>query len=170
DYSANENSTKKQSSVNPVETHERSTKEPIDIDISRHQYGKTGSFHNTDIAVIGMSCHFPEARDLDQYWRLLSEGASSIKPIPQSRWGVDLSAYAALLQHANFFDYKFFGLSRREASVMDPQARLLLEESLRLFYHAGYEHNACRGHEIGVYLGARSQHQPSLSALKGIPN
>src|SRR5690606_20340321 len=41
DYSANENSTKKQSSVNPVETHERSTKEPIDIDISRHQYGKT---------------------------------------------------------------------------------------------------------------------------------
>ncbi|MBV2240683.1 hypothetical protein KQR57_05365 [Bacillus inaquosorum] len=40
---------------------------------------------------------------------------------------------------------------------MDPQARLLLEESLKTIYDAGYDHRDLRGKAVGVYIGGRSR-------------
>jgi acyl transferase domain-containing protein/NAD(P)-dependent dehydrogenase (short-subunit alcohol dehydrogenase family) len=41
---------------------------------------------NRGIAIIGMSCFFPQAPDLKSYWRLLSQGQDAIAEVPASHW------------------------------------------------------------------------------------
>ena len=40
------------------------------------------------IAIIGMSCRFAGAANLDEYWQLISRGIGATAEIPQSRWDV----------------------------------------------------------------------------------
>ena len=118
-----------------------------------------------DIAVVGMSCRFPGAKNLDEYWALLSEGKNSIRAVPADRWSNPVSFYAGLIDNINHFDPAFFLIPKEDVKVMDPQALLVLEESLNLFYHAGYTLEEIKGRAIGVYLGARSQHRVDESDL-----
>jgi polyketide synthase PksN len=123
-----------------------------------------------DIAVIGLSCRFPGAPGLEEYWKLLSEGRSAIRQVPRERWGYDNSFYAGLLDNIRHFDAKFFLIPLEDARVMDPQAFLLLEESLKLWYHAGYTPHEIKGKPVGVFLGGRSLHQPDFSSLQQARN
>ena len=41
------------------------------------------------IAVIGMSCFFPQSPDLKGYWRLLFQGKDAITEIPSSHWSIE---------------------------------------------------------------------------------
>ncbi|MDR1201797.1 MAG: hypothetical protein LBL58_09255, partial [Tannerellaceae bacterium] len=38
-----------------------------------------------DIAIVGMSCIFPGAQNIDQYWYNLANGVDSIKEAPSGR-------------------------------------------------------------------------------------
>lgn len=118
-----------------------------------------------DIAVVGMSCRFPGAKNLDEYWALLSEGKNSICPVPADRWSSPTPFYAGLIDNISDFDPAFFLIPQEDAKVMDPQAFLVLEESLNLFYHAGYTLEEIKGTATGVFLGARSQHLVDASDL-----
>ena len=109
------------------------------------------------IAVVGMSCRFPGAEDLEAYWQLLSEGSSALGPIPKERWGYQSDYYAGLLSDVNHFDPEYFLLAMEDVSAMDPQALLVMEESLKLFHQAGYKPDELKGQPVGVYLGARGQ-------------
>ena len=42
-----------------------------------------------DIAIIGMSCRFPGAENLHQFWKNLLNGVDSIREIPDDRWDID---------------------------------------------------------------------------------
>ncbi|WP_416966645.1 amino acid adenylation domain-containing protein [Streptomyces sp. 4F14] len=122
-----------------------------------------------DIAVIGMSGRFPGAPDLDAYWKLLSEGRSAISPVPPERWGGDGSLVAGLVARDGF-DPGYFLLSDEDAEAMDPQALVLLEETLFAFADAGYAPGDVKGQEIGVYVGARSRHLPDDETLSRTRN
>src|SRR5258708_37118063 len=39
-----------------------------------------------DIAIIGMSCLFPGAPDLDAFWRNICAGVDAISDVPATRW------------------------------------------------------------------------------------
>ncbi len=121
-----------------------------------------------DIAVIGMSCRFAGADSMESFWELLAEGRSAIKPIPLSRWSS--AFYAGLLDNATDFDPEFFNIPEEDAKGMDPQALLILEECLKLWYQAGYSHSEVKGRSIGVYIGGRSEHRPSASQLLQMRN
>src|SRR5919108_462678 len=54
---------------------------------------------------------------------------------------------------ADMFDAELFGFSPREAQVMDPQHRLLLECAWETLENAGYDSAQYRG-DIGVFAGA----------------
>jgi acyl transferase domain-containing protein len=110
------------------------------------------------IAVVGMSCQFPGASTLDDYWDLLLHGKSAISEIPENCWGVQTNFYAGLLENIYNFDPEFFLISKEDAAIMDPQAILLLRESLKTIYHAGYRHKDIDGENIGVYIGGRGQY------------
>jgi Beta-ketoacyl synthase, N-terminal domain len=46
---------------------------------------------DTDIAVVGMAAHFPDAPDLDRFWTNLVAGHESIRPLTATELFVDLS-------------------------------------------------------------------------------
>jgi 3-oxoacyl-(acyl-carrier-protein) synthase/NAD(P)-dependent dehydrogenase (short-subunit alcohol dehydrogenase family) len=123
-----------------------------------------------DIAVVGLSCRFPDAANLEEYWRLLAEGRSAIRAVPESRWGQPSRYRAALLDRVTEFDPAFFLISHADACAMDPQALLILEESLSLWYHGGYSLKDVRGRAIGVYLGGRGRQVSDAAALTAAPN
>ncbi|MGY0064532.1 amino acid adenylation domain-containing protein [Streptomyces sp. LZ34] len=122
-----------------------------------------------DMAVIGMSCRFPGAPDVEAYWRLLSQGRSAIAPVPADRWGTAAGLTAGLVDREGF-DPGFFLLSEQDAAAMDPQALVLLEEALFAFSDAGYRPAELKGRDIGVYVGARSRHLPGEEALRRTRN
>jgi len=126
---------------------------------------RTISPKSSDIAVVGLSSRFPGAGDLNAYWQLLSEGRSAIQPVPQHRWKHNGQSYAGLIDSITCFDPDYFMIPNEDARVMDPQALLLLEECLNLWYHAGYTLQEIKGKPIGVYIGARSHHQPDEANL-----
>lgn len=119
------------------------------------------------IAVVGMSCRFPGAGDLQSYWRLLCEGRSAISPVPKGRWeAVGLphaspeevdrprAEWGGFLDNIDGFDPLFFGISPREAVQMDPQQRLLLELSWEALVDAGIPADSLRESRTGVFVGA----------------
>ncbi|MEI8399572.1 MAG: type I polyketide synthase [Alcaligenaceae bacterium] len=127
------------------------------------------SVHHTagasqDIAVIGMSCRFPGADDIDTFWKNLAAGVESITFFDDqdliksgfSRDVFDRPDYvkaSPLISDARGFDAEFFGYSARDAELMDPQQRLFLECAWEAFEVAGYDPTTYPG-VTGVYAGA----------------
>ncbi len=123
-----------------------------------------------DIAVVGLSCRFPGAADLAEYWQLLAEGRSAIRAVTDARRPAASTCYAGRLDDVTRFDPAFFHISEADARAMDPQALLLLEETLKVWSHAGYRPAEVRGHAVGVYVGARGHHVPDAAALQAARN
>ncbi|HBF29367.1 type I polyketide synthase [Rhizobium sp.] len=117
----------------------------------------------TDIAIIGMSCRFPSANDPDAFWRLLKEGRSAIRRLDDAELiasGVPKAHLAdpsyvkagAFLDDIEMFDADYFGMTRDEAEMLDPQQRILLECATEALEHSGYDPERSP-HRIGVYAG-----------------
>lgn len=111
------------------------------------------------IAVIGMACVFPGANDLHSFWQLLKEGRCAIKSVPDNRWDpADLPDYAAafagFIDEADCFDPGFFGISRKEAAVLDPRQRLTLQVAWRTLEDAGIAADSLKEEKLGVFIGA----------------
>ena len=45
-----------------------------------------GAIKSQPIAVIGMGCRLPGADNLQQYWQLIQEGRSTVRPLPAERF------------------------------------------------------------------------------------
>ncbi|KAL1445380.1 hypothetical protein MTO96_045049 [Rhipicephalus appendiculatus] len=54
------------------------------------------------------------------------------------------------------FDAQFFKTHAKQARVMDPQLRMLLETSYEAIVDAGYEPDTLRKRNIGVFIGNSS--------------
>jgi acyl transferase domain-containing protein/NADPH:quinone reductase-like Zn-dependent oxidoreductase/acyl carrier protein/SAM-dependent methyltransferase len=130
------------------------------------QESQLKSTQAADIAIVGISCRFPGARDVSQFWQLLSDGKSSIHVVPADRWGYLPDCSAGLLDDITHFDPDYFGINEVDARVMDRQALLVLEECLSMWHHAGYSVEEVKGKSIGVYLGARGEGIPRPDLLR----
>ncbi|WP_375772897.1 SDR family NAD(P)-dependent oxidoreductase [Archangium gephyra] len=119
------------------------------------------------IAIIGMSCRFPGAPNLEAFWQLLRDGVNAISEVPRERW--DAAAWAnaepgapgatgarkgGFLEQVDRFDPLFFGISPREAITMDPQQRLMLELTWEALENAGIVAETLKGSQTGVYVGS----------------
>ncbi|MCW8965308.1 MAG: polyketide synthase, partial [Candidatus Pacearchaeota archaeon] len=98
---------------------------------------------------------------------LLTNGFSAIKPISRDRWPFSENRidYGGWIEDIDKFDSDFFKIKDNDAAIMDPQARLILEESLKVIYDAGYQQNELSGKNIGVYIGARAQPNIDFEAI-----
>jgi acyl transferase domain-containing protein len=137
------------------------------------------------IAIIGIGCRFPGAKDPETFWQLLRDGVDAITEIPTNRWNINelydpnpespgkmSSRYGGFLQQVDQFDPHFFGISPREAVSMDPQQRLLLEVAWEALEDAGQVQKRLAGSRTGVFVGIStndySQIQPDYpSHLQG---
>jgi len=126
----------------------------------------------SDIAIVGMACRFPGAPSQADYWRQLAAGHCAIHRIKDPRWEStdDRFVQGGWLDDVEYFDPSYFNLSAQDVAVMDPQARLLLEESLFALCDAGYDPKKIIGEKAGVYIGGRSQMPLDMSAVLKAPN
>ncbi|WP_147114314.1 type I polyketide synthase [Tateyamaria sp. syn59] len=117
----------------------------------------------TDIAIIGMAAHLPGADDIEAYWSNLKNGIESIRhysredllaagEAPHLVERPDYVPAAAPLDGFETFDPDFFGLSPKEAAIMDPQHRQFLEVAWEALENAGRPPSRADG-PIGVYAG-----------------
>jgi len=120
------------------------------------------------IAVVGIDCRFPGARDKDAFWRLLLRGMVTDTEIPAQRWNIDNYYHpqgvvgstntrrAHFLDDVDAFDSEFFGIAPVEAAVLDPQQRLLLQVSWRALEDGGIDPKSLAGTSTGVFVGVMS--------------
>ncbi|GAA2143475.1 hypothetical protein GCM10009760_29920 [Kitasatospora kazusensis] len=120
------------------------------------------------LAVVGMAGRFPGARNLDEFWSNLTKGQESLTRFPNTSEDYpDHVPALGVLEGAEDFDAEFFGYSRREAVILDPQHRLFLECAWEALEDAGYDPKACPG-PVGVYAGSsQTGYYEALTAHRG---
>ncbi|KAI9660606.1 MAG: Type I Iterative PKS [Bathelium mastoideum] len=115
---------------------------------------KQNEYNESDIAIIGMACRFPEAPSLQEFWRLLCAGKSTCGEIPSERFSQqDRTYWASLCSDIDAFDNKFFKMTGREASFVDPQQRVILEVAYEALQAAHQLCFAPAQTSVGCYLG-----------------
>ena len=119
--------------------------------------------YDTDIAIIGMGCRFPGAKDPEQFWQLLKNGKDAISKC--DRW--DGEAWGGFIDDVDKFDPQFFGITPREAQSIDPQQRLLLEVSWSALENAGVADRSLAGSNTGVFVGISSSDYSQLRLRYG---
>jgi len=143
-----------------------------------------------DIAVVGMSGRFPGAATVDAFWKNIENGVDSVGPVPPSRWdhaavydpkpgvaGKTVCPDGGFLDDVESFDPLFFNLSPNEATLMDPQQRLFLQEAWHALEDAGYGGPHPSHARCGVFVGTvagdydallqRVGHGPSSQVFTG---
>lgn len=132
----------------------------------------------SDIAIVGMAGRFPGAEDIRAFWRNLHAGIESIvplSPVALARLGVAPAwiedplyiKVAAPLEGVDRFDAEFFGLSPREAAIMDPQHRHFLECAWEALEDAGHVPERFKG-SIGVFAGCGMESYLSYHLLTNV--
>ncbi|MCP5002639.1 MAG: SDR family NAD(P)-dependent oxidoreductase, partial [Planctomycetes bacterium] len=135
-----------------------------------------------DVAIIGMSGRYPKAKNLEEFWKNLSEGVNCVEEVPKERWnweeyydkekgksGKIYTKWGGFLEEIDKFDPLFFHISPREAELMDPQERLFLEASYQSIEDAAYTSDSLgKTRKIGVFVGvmnSRYTPQPGYSSI-----
>lgn len=115
------------------------------------------------VAIVGMAARLPGSRSVDELWQNLVGGVDTITRFTEDelrRAGVPESLLRApnyirakgLLPDADLFDASFFGFSRGEAELMDPQHRVFLECAWEALEDAGIVPQSFAG-RIAVFGG-----------------
>ena len=105
---------------------------------------------SVDVAVIGMSGIFPEAADLDEFWRNVVFGRDSVTEVPDGRWPVDLfydpdakdtdhvvSKWGGFIDKVDF-DALEFGITPQSIAAIEPVQLLSLLVAKRALEDAGF--------------------------------
>lgn len=114
------------------------------------------------MAIIGMSCQFPGgANDIMTFWQKLIKGYDAISEFPSERTTSAINneninhkkRYGGFIDNIKEFDADFFKISPREATCLDPQQRMLLENTWHALEMAGINPLSLRGKKVGVFIG-----------------
>ncbi|MHC3468053.1 beta-ketoacyl synthase N-terminal-like domain-containing protein [Streptomyces sp. 7R007] len=124
------------------------------------------------VAVVGVGCRLPGGvHGPGDFWRLLVDGTDAIRRVPEDRWRdftafppADAPRYGGYLDDIAGFDADFFRLTPREAAVMDPQQRILLEVVQETLDHAAVPAASLAGTDTGVFVGVSA---PEYGQLTG---
>jgi len=126
-----------------------------------NETASTGAMENDAIAIIGMACKVPGADNIIEFWDMILKGAEGLTH--WTREQLDASLPQAMTQSPHYvasrgviegdrFDAPFFKMSKREAGLLDPQQRILLETCWQALEDSGYLAPRT-DHKIAVYAG-----------------
>lgn len=118
------------------------------------------------VAIIGIGLRFSDANNPDEFWQNLRQGRESVREFPFDELEIPtnqqvqydpeqidrLVRVTGLLEGIDQFDPEFFGMTEREARLMDPQHRLFLECAWEAIEDAGYNVDEIEG-KVSLYGG-----------------
>ncbi|WP_318731849.1 type I polyketide synthase [Roseofilum sp. Belize Diploria] len=131
------------------------------------------------IAIVGMACRFPGgANDPSTYLNILHNGIDAITPVPPERWNVNAyydsdpevsgKAYTkegGFIEQVDQFDPLFFGIAPKEAVILDPQYRLLLEVTWEALENAGQIWENLKNSQTSVFIGISTDDYSAVSLM-----
>ena len=133
-----------------------------DLAAKIERYARSTRDARTPVAIVGMAARYPGARSVDQLWQALCEGRETVRFFrdteldpwisPALRSDASYVKARGVLDDVEAFDAGFFGIPRKEAEVMDPQQRILLELGWEALENAGHVPGSFDG-RIGVFAG-----------------
>lgn len=130
------------------------------------------------IAVIGMSGRFPQAESVDKLWENLLTGKDCLQHFSKeelinegiSEASLESDQYVrvkGIIDSPNNFDTEFFDYTVKESMIMDPQARVFMEEVWKGIEDSGYAISKYKG-RVGVYAGSGMNTYLLRAMQKGI--
>ncbi|MBP2616611.1 type I polyketide synthase [Chryseobacterium jejuense] len=126
----------------------------------------TSSEKPLDIAIVGMDCIFPGAKNLDEFWRNIILGKDSVTEVPDERWNKDLyykpDSDETDVSHSKWggfipkidFDPLAFGIPPQSLAAIEPTQLLTLLVAKRAMEDAGYGEKHIDRENISVIIGA----------------
>lgn len=127
------------------------------------------------IAIVGMSCFFPKAKDLESYWQNIINKVDTITEVPAEQWDWReyydenplardkiYSKWGGFLENIKF-DPTTYGIPPSSLASIDPMQVMLLELTRSVLADAGYTERAFARDRTSVVL-ANAGHGP-ITAL-----
>ncbi|GEB48128.1 hypothetical protein SCA03_06790 [Streptomyces cacaoi] len=143
----------------------------VSVASSRAEQDEPSGAGAGDIAIIGVAGRYPQADDVEEFWRNLSAGRDCIEEVPGDRWdhsqfydpdkstpGRTYGKWGGFVRGADRFDPLFFRMSQIEAEHIDPQERVFLETVWHTLEDAGYPRAELSGSRVGVFVGMMYGH------------
>lgn len=97
----------------------------------------------------------PESANIEEFKQNLLDGVDLVtndeRRWPSGLWG--LPERTGKLKDLKKFDAWFFGVHAKQADLMDPQLRLLLEVTYETIVDAGINPEELKGSKTGVFVG-----------------
>ncbi|KAH0947889.1 hypothetical protein HN011_010567 [Eciton burchellii] len=110
--------------------------------------------HNEDIVISGISGRLPESSNIEEFkYNLMNE--IDMVTDDERRWSgsaYGISSKSGKIKDLSSFDASFFGIHAKQAHVMDPQVRLLLEVTYEALIDAGINPITVRKSRTGVFV------------------
>jgi acyl transferase domain-containing protein/acyl carrier protein len=117
---------------------------------------------NESVAIIGMACRLPGAPNIGAFWENIREGRECIRHFSDQELraaGISAEKLAApnyvrcsgLVEDIELFDADYFELTPKEAALLCPEQRLLLECAVQALEDAGH---GGRGQRVGTFVSA----------------
>lgn len=148
-----------------------------EVTLQQNEMNKNLGCHNEDAAIIGLSCRFPMADNVSEFYDNLLNGRDCISSVPKERWdteafrdGSSTSEYKTEITRAgmcsgfDMFDPAFWNISKKEACEMDPQQRIVLDEVIKAAEDAGCQLSELSKQETGVFVAATTADYSYLTA------
>ena len=145
---------------------------------SAHGISPSLRFIQQPIAIVGACGIMPQADNLDEYWEKLKNAENNmVTLIPEDRWSWEeyygdplteenktKSKWGGFMKEVDKFDPLFWGISPREAEMMDPQQRIFLETVWGAIEDAGHKVSDLAGTKTGLFVGAATRDYIDLMA------
>jgi len=123
---------------------------------SSNRSGFYRSGTHDEIVISGISCRLPESENMEEFKSNLFDGVDMVTDDGR-RWTpglYGLPARTGKIKELDRFDATFFGVHAKQAHLMDPQLRILLELTYEAIVDAGVNPSTIRGTRTGVFIGA----------------
>lgn len=124
-----------------------------------------------NVAIVGMACIYPDAKNIEEYWRNIVLGKDAVTEVPDERWNKDLyydpSSAAADMSHSKWggfippidFNPLEFGIPPQSIAAIDPTQLLTLMVARQAMEHAGYSDGSFNAENVSVIIGAEGGHE-----------
>ncbi|GAA0548673.1 type I polyketide synthase [Chitinophaga japonensis] len=121
-----------------------------------------------DVAIVGMACIYPGARNIEEYWRNIILGKDCITEVPDERWNKALyfdpaatggekspSKWGGFIPKIDF-DPVAFGIPPQSLAAIDPAQLLSLLVAKQALDNAGYGSANINRENVSVIIGAEA--------------
>jgi fatty acid synthase len=108
-----------------------------------------------EVVISGMSGRLPDSRNIHEFRDNLFSKTDMVND-DDRRWKLDhleVPQSSAKIHNINHLDAGYFGVHHRQANIMDPMMRVLLETAVEAIIDAGMNPSEVEGSRTGVFTG-----------------